>query len=159
MGSFLVAAAALAGFMAAPWSKMGLVVALSASEKVLSEMNYVQPVREGNGRAQEAFVSQLGYGDEIDFSVITKYGVIAGAIIPGHLQLIAGEDGSYRSSITPSAMLASNGESIPPWRVPASVRRNCSSDTTRRLSGTAQTVSPAVGRRCACAASPRGGDD
>nr|WP_209606248.1 Fic/DOC family protein [Sinorhizobium kostiense] len=42
--------------------------------KVLSELNYVHPFREGNGRAQEALVSAVGrhYGHEIDFSVITK---------------------------------------------------------------------------------------
>ncbi|MEY9199381.1 fido (protein-threonine AMPylation protein) [Sinorhizobium fredii] len=28
--------------------------------KVLSELNYVHPFREGNGRAQEAFISELG---------------------------------------------------------------------------------------------------
>lgn len=39
--------------------------------RVLSELNYVHPFREGNGRAQEAFISELGrhYGHEIDFSV------------------------------------------------------------------------------------------
>jgi len=42
--------------------------------RVLSELNYVHPLREGNGRAQEVFVSELGrhYGHEIVFSVITK---------------------------------------------------------------------------------------
>ncbi len=41
---------------------------------VLSELNYVHPFREGNGPAQEAFISELGryYGREIDFSVTTK---------------------------------------------------------------------------------------
>lgn len=34
----------------------------------------MHPFREGNGRAQEAFISELGrqYGHEIDFSVISK---------------------------------------------------------------------------------------
>ncbi len=42
--------------------------------KVLSELNYVHPFRDGNGRAQEAFVSELGrhYGHEVDFTVISK---------------------------------------------------------------------------------------
>lgn len=42
--------------------------------QVLAELNYVHPFREGNGRAQEAFISELGrhYGHEIDFSVISK---------------------------------------------------------------------------------------
>lgn len=50
--------------------------------KVLSELNYVHPFREGNGRAQEAFISELGrhYGHEIDFSVITKPRMIEASI-------------------------------------------------------------------------------
>lgn len=42
--------------------------------QVLAELNYVHPFREGNGRAQEVFISELGrhYGHEIDFSVISK---------------------------------------------------------------------------------------
>lgn len=50
--------------------------------KVLSELNYVHPFREGNGRAQEAFISELGrhYGQEIDFSVITKPRMIEASI-------------------------------------------------------------------------------
>ncbi|WP_234710553.1 Fic/DOC family protein [Sinorhizobium arboris] len=50
--------------------------------KVLSELNYVHPFREGNGRAQEAFISELGrhYGREIDFSVITKPRMIEASI-------------------------------------------------------------------------------
>lgn len=50
--------------------------------RVLSELNYVHPFREGNGRAQEAFISELGrhYGHEIDFSVITKPRMIEASI-------------------------------------------------------------------------------
>ncbi|WDZ82060.1 Fic family protein (plasmid) [Ensifer adhaerens] len=50
--------------------------------KVLSELNYVHPFREGNGRAQEAFISELGrhYGREIDFSVITRPRIIEASI-------------------------------------------------------------------------------
>jgi len=42
--------------------------------KVLSELNYVHPFREGNGRAQEALLASIGreYGHEVDFTVITK---------------------------------------------------------------------------------------
>nr|WP_225170570.1 hypothetical protein [Ensifer sp. IC4062] len=45
-------------------------------------MNYVHPFREGNGHAQEAFISELGrhYGREIDFSVITKPRMIEASI-------------------------------------------------------------------------------
>ena len=50
--------------------------------RVLSELNYVHPFREGNGRAQEAFISELGrhYGHEIDFSAITKPRMIEASI-------------------------------------------------------------------------------
>lgn len=50
--------------------------------KVLSELNYVHPFREGNGRVQEAMVSALGreYGHEIDFSVISKPRMIEASI-------------------------------------------------------------------------------
>ncbi|AWI62529.1 Fic family protein [Sinorhizobium fredii] len=49
--------------------------------KVLSELNYVHPFREGNGRAQEAFISERRhYGQEIDFSVITKPRMIEASI-------------------------------------------------------------------------------
>lgn len=42
----------------------------------------MHPFREGNGRAQEAFISELGchYGHEIDFSVITKPRMIEASI-------------------------------------------------------------------------------
>ncbi|MBA8845777.1 hypothetical protein FHW02_003863 [Ochrobactrum sp. RH1CCR137] len=42
--------------------------------KVLSELNYVHPFREGNGRAQEALLTAIGreHGHEVDFTVITK---------------------------------------------------------------------------------------
>lgn len=44
--------------------------------KVLAELNYVHPFREGNGRAQEAFIFELGrrFGHEVDFTVITRPG-------------------------------------------------------------------------------------
>lgn len=50
--------------------------------RVPSELNYVHPLREGNGRAQEAFISELGrhYGHEIDFSVIAKPRMIEASI-------------------------------------------------------------------------------
>ncbi|EHK74678.1 filamentation induced by cAMP protein fic [Sinorhizobium meliloti CCNWSX0020] len=50
--------------------------------KVLSEPNYVHPFREGNGRAQEAFISELGrhYGHAIDFSLITMPRMIEASI-------------------------------------------------------------------------------
>lgn len=50
--------------------------------QVLAELNYVHPFREGNGRAQEAFISELGrqYGHEIDFSVISKPRMIEASI-------------------------------------------------------------------------------
>lgn len=50
--------------------------------RVLSELNYVHPFREGNGRAQEAFISELGrhYGREIDFSIITRPRMIEASI-------------------------------------------------------------------------------
>lgn len=50
--------------------------------KVLNELNYVHPFREGNGRAQEAFISELGrhYGHEVRFSVITRPRMIAASI-------------------------------------------------------------------------------
>jgi cell filamentation protein len=42
--------------------------------QVLAELNYVDPFREGNGRAQEAFIAELGrhYDHEVDFTVISK---------------------------------------------------------------------------------------
>ncbi|MBD9524428.1 Fic family protein [Ensifer sp. ENS02] len=50
--------------------------------KVLSELNYVHPFREGNGRAQEAFISELGrhYGHEVDFTTISKPRMIEASI-------------------------------------------------------------------------------
>ena len=50
--------------------------------QVLAELNYVHPFREGNGRAQEAFIAELGrhYGHEIDFSVISKPRMIDASI-------------------------------------------------------------------------------
>lgn len=50
--------------------------------QVLAELNYVHPFREGNGRAQEAFISELGrhYGHEIDFSVISKPRMVEASI-------------------------------------------------------------------------------
>lgn len=42
--------------------------------KVLADLNHVHPFREGNGRAQEAFIAALGrkYEHTVDMSVITK---------------------------------------------------------------------------------------
>lgn len=50
--------------------------------KVLSELNYVHPFREGNGRAQEAFIFELGrhYGHEVDFAVISRPRMIEASI-------------------------------------------------------------------------------
>ncbi|PYE87222.1 cell filamentation protein [Phyllobacterium leguminum] len=50
--------------------------------QVLAELNYVHPFRDGNGRAQEAFIAELGrpYGHDVDFSVITKARMIAASI-------------------------------------------------------------------------------
>ncbi|WP_064697164.1 Fic/DOC family protein [Rhizobium aegyptiacum] len=50
--------------------------------QVLAELNYVHPFREGNGRAQEAFVVELGrhYGHDVDFTVISKPRMIEASI-------------------------------------------------------------------------------
>jgi cell filamentation protein len=50
--------------------------------KVLAELNYVHPFREGNGRAQEAFIFELGrkFGHEADFTVITRARMIEASI-------------------------------------------------------------------------------
>jgi cell filamentation protein len=50
--------------------------------KVLAELNYVHPFREGNGRAQEAFISELGrkFGHDVDFTVITRARMIEASI-------------------------------------------------------------------------------
>lgn len=50
--------------------------------EVMGELNFVHPFREGNGRAQESFISQLGraYGHDVDFSVITKPRMIEASI-------------------------------------------------------------------------------
>lgn len=50
--------------------------------RVLSELNYVHPFREGNGRTQEAFIAELArhVGHDVDFSVITKPRMIAASI-------------------------------------------------------------------------------
>lgn len=52
--------------------------------KVLAELNYVHPFREGNGRAQEALLASIGreYGHEVDFTVITKARMIEASIAP-----------------------------------------------------------------------------
>jgi cell filamentation protein len=49
---------------------------------VLAELNYVHPFREGNGRAQEAFIAELGrhYGHEVDFTVTSKPRMIEASI-------------------------------------------------------------------------------
>ena len=50
--------------------------------KVLAELNYVHPFREGNGRAQDALLAFIGreYGHEVDFTVITKPRMIDASI-------------------------------------------------------------------------------
>ncbi|NVN30731.1 Fic family protein [Endobacter medicaginis] len=50
--------------------------------RVLAELNYVHPFREGNGRTQEAFISELGrqFGHDVDLSVITKARMINASI-------------------------------------------------------------------------------
>lgn len=50
--------------------------------KVLAELNYVHPFREGNGRAQEALLAAIGreYGHDVDFTVITKPRMIKASI-------------------------------------------------------------------------------
>jgi len=50
--------------------------------KVLAELNYVHPFREGNGRAQEALLASIGreYGHDVDFTVITKPRIIEASI-------------------------------------------------------------------------------
>jgi len=50
--------------------------------KVLNELNYVHPFREGNGRTQEAFVAELGrhYGHNVDLSVITRSRMVSASI-------------------------------------------------------------------------------
>lgn len=44
------------------------------ASRVLADLNYVHPFREGNGRTQEAFIAALGryVGHEVDFAVITR---------------------------------------------------------------------------------------
>jgi cell filamentation protein len=53
-----------------------------AAGNVLAELNYVHPFRDGNGRAQEAFISELGrhFGHEVDFTVITRARMIEASI-------------------------------------------------------------------------------
>lgn len=50
--------------------------------RLISELNYIHPFREGNGRTQEAFVTVLGraYGHDVDFSVISKPRMVAASI-------------------------------------------------------------------------------
>ncbi|TIP10616.1 MAG: cell filamentation protein Fic [Mesorhizobium sp.] len=50
--------------------------------RVLAELNFVHPFREGNGRTQEAFIAELGrcYGHEVDFSLISKPRMIEASI-------------------------------------------------------------------------------
>lgn len=58
--------------------------------RVLSELNFVHPFRDGNGRTQEAFIAELGRhaGHYVDFSVITKPRMFAASTAsandPGH---------------------------------------------------------------------------
>jgi cell filamentation protein len=50
--------------------------------KVLAEFNYVHPFREGNGRAQEAFIFELGrkFGHDVEFTIITRARMIEASI-------------------------------------------------------------------------------
>ncbi|RUW06504.1 Fic family protein [Mesorhizobium sp. M1A.F.Ca.IN.020.03.1.1] len=50
--------------------------------QVMADLNYVHPFREGNGRAQEAFIAELGreYGHDVDFAVITRPRMIEASI-------------------------------------------------------------------------------
>jgi cell filamentation protein len=50
--------------------------------RVLADLNYVHPFREGNGRTQEAFIAELGrcHGHYVDFTVITKPRMVAASI-------------------------------------------------------------------------------
>jgi cell filamentation protein len=50
--------------------------------KVLAELNYVHPFREGNGRAQEAFIFELGrkFGHDVEFTIITRARMIEASI-------------------------------------------------------------------------------
>ncbi|WP_062105737.1 Fic/DOC family protein [Gluconobacter albidus] len=58
----------------------------SIAGKVLNELNYVHPFREGNGRAQETFIAELGrhYGYDVDLSVITKARMVSASIAGTH---------------------------------------------------------------------------
>lgn len=55
---------------------------IDRASKVMAELNYVHGFREGNGRAQETFIRELGreYGHEVEFSVITKPRMIEASI-------------------------------------------------------------------------------
>lgn len=61
--------------------------------KVLNELNFVHPFREGNGRTQEAFIAELGRhsGHNVDLSVITKARMVSASIAgtqdPDHLAM------------------------------------------------------------------------
>ncbi|RWG53919.1 MAG: cell filamentation protein Fic, partial [Mesorhizobium sp.] len=50
--------------------------------RVLAELNFVHPFREGNGRTQETFIAELGrrYGHEVDFALISKPRMIEASI-------------------------------------------------------------------------------
>lgn len=50
--------------------------------RVLAELNFVHPFREGNGRTQETFIAELGrpYGHEVDFSLVSKPRMIEASI-------------------------------------------------------------------------------
>ncbi len=71
-----------------PISDLGVLKGSSAQRfaevagKVLAELNYVHPFGEGNGRAQEALISELGrhFGHEVDFTIITRARMIEASI-------------------------------------------------------------------------------
>ncbi|NTA19904.1 Fic/DOC family protein [Agrobacterium tumefaciens] len=49
--------------------------------KVLGDLNYVHPFREGNGRTQETFIAELGreLGHDVQFDVVSKARMIEGS--------------------------------------------------------------------------------
>jgi cell filamentation protein len=50
--------------------------------RVMADLNYVHPFREGNGRAQQTFIEELGRecGHDVDFTVITQGRMIEASI-------------------------------------------------------------------------------
>lgn len=54
--------------------------------RVMGELNYVHPFREGNGRAQQTLIAELGrvHGHDVDFSAITRTRMIDASIVTTH---------------------------------------------------------------------------